>query len=390
MDFISAKTKLNARNKIFHRFSSTCDDDVHVIVSCRTISVGVDLPTCDTVVFADVTRNVTEIIQRGCRPLRLTEEERLAKRYENAKIFFPVNVSAAELQGLLTASERNEKVHRSIRGNPLEIPMLVLNMLKDGLDVDLDFSRNKHDDKEENEDDENEYCGRKEDEGNQDENEDHKDESEGEFQYREKIPVSFDFPFSDYIWEESNDNFASTMNNLCVQLKKLERIPGWNEWDDGKRAKYLANWCVEHGKRKPKQGAKDVVEAKLARWLSNMGATRRRHKLRQPEFDMMKQFDWWGPWLEGLEKEKMEKIPGFDSWTKEQRISFLVQWCIDHGKRKPKQKAEDVVEDKLASWLCTMGATRRRHKLRQPAFDIMKQFDWWEPWLKGLESRRVQ
>jgi superfamily II DNA or RNA helicase len=369
--FIAANTKARDRKRIFKRFSDERDDSIHVIVSCRTISVGVDLPTCDSVVFAETSKNITEIVQRGCRPLRLTDAEKSTGKFENAKIFFPINVSATELHCLTEQANRNEKLHRKIRGDPLEIPMLVLNLLKEGLAIDFDFTK-----------DDSSFKNSCHFHGVQD---DHRDRGENA-----AVQVHVTFPYTEYVWEESSNEFAMSMQNLCVSIKREERIPGFDQWGDAQKVSYLKNWCDEHGGQKPKQGSKCPEEAKLAQWLNVLGNQKRREKLRHPPFNDMKKFDWWNPWLEKLEKAKVEKIPGFVRWNDAQKVSYLKNWCDEHGGQRPKRGSKCPKEAKLAQWLNGLGTQKRREKLRHPPFNDMKKFDWWNPWLEKLEKAKVE
>jgi hypothetical protein len=65
--------------------------------------------------------------------------------------------------------------------------------------------------------------------------------------------------------------------------------------------------------------------------LNRLGNKKRREKLRHPPFNDMTKFDWWNPWLEKLEKAKVEKIPGFDRWGDARKVSHLKNWCDEHG-----------------------------------------------------------
>ena len=208
VDSLCSKTTGAQRKYVFERFRDELLEGVHVIISCRTISVGVDLPNCDAVVFAGTTKNVTEIIQRGCRPCRLTKNERASGDYRDAMIFFPVNVSAAELYGAL----RDEKVTHGICNSPLEVPMTVLELLKKGLDLDLDFTKYTPT---ENVTRSDTHSNRRKSAVNQ--------TTTGGTGISRRIGATVHvwFPYCRIDWTESPGAFSSKMNQLCVTSRRV-------------------------------------------------------------------------------------------------------------------------------------------------------------------------
>jgi hypothetical protein len=156
------------------------------------------------------------------------------------------------------------------------------------------------------------------------------------------------------------------------EQRRSERIPGFNKLTLTERAAVLVEWCIEHGK--PSRKRERATEWKLAEWLAGLSAVKKRHLLYHAAFDRMKVFDWWTEWLEGLNREKIEIIPGFDQWAREEKATYLLSWCLENGRKKPKQGSADDVERKLAVWLSGLSVTGKRHMLYDVMFDGMNQF----------------
>ncbi|KAJ3371250.1 hypothetical protein GGF31_003429 [Allomyces arbusculus] len=140
---VTASTSLQQRDKIFNTFRGK-SKKVHVIVSCRTISEGVDLPNCDAVVILDPSRSVVTNVQRGLRACRLTPEERRRRTWENAVVFYPINVpqhAFVELVESTRDESTKDYLSKSIHAHSFEFAMTVVNFLKHDLELDvlLDF-----------------------------------------------------------------------------------------------------------------------------------------------------------------------------------------------------------------------------------------------------------
>jgi superfamily II DNA or RNA helicase len=330
VEFISAGTKLTERNKIFDRFSRS-DDTVHVLVSCRTISVGVDLPTCDAVVFADTNRNVTEIIQRGCRPLRLAAEEKITRQFDNAKIFFPIDVSATEVHTMMQLSQRDEEIHQAIRGSQFETTMLVLNLLKDSLEIeDYDFQRDETCDDKDDADLGN--CnGKKATDESTNPDSVYDDERSCA---PEKVQVHFNFPYSDYIWEESREDFAATSHNLCVSLKKQSPIEGWDDMTPLERNERVAQWSQEN-ERRPSRKVKNASqeEKTMGSWWEHklQQIKQGRYTGKEDDFAPLRKCDRWNQAVEELSRNK-------EGWVL-QRNKDIAEW-VTKNERRPLRKGK--------------------------------------------------
>lgn len=90
VDYITAKTSLEQRQQIFKRFRDEQDNTTRVIVSCRTISEGVDLTSTQAVLLLDSRSNVITTTQRILRCTRLTKKERDDKDWKPAIVLIPL------------------------------------------------------------------------------------------------------------------------------------------------------------------------------------------------------------------------------------------------------------------------------------------------------------
>ncbi|KAJ3371286.1 hypothetical protein GGF31_003465 [Allomyces arbusculus] len=138
---VTASTTLQQRDKIFDTFRDK-SKNVHVIVSCRTISEGVDLPNCDAVVILDPSRSVVTNVQRGLRACRLTPEERRRGTWDNAVVFYPINVPRQAFVELVESthdSNAKDYLSKSIHAHSFEFAMTVVNFLKNDLELDVLF-----------------------------------------------------------------------------------------------------------------------------------------------------------------------------------------------------------------------------------------------------------
>ncbi|KAJ3282552.1 hypothetical protein HK104_010833 [Borealophlyctis nickersoniae] len=381
MDFISGETKPERRKDIFRKFCKE-DDTVHIIVSCRTISVGIDLPNCDAVIFADTTRNVQEIIQRGCRPCRLTKTERETGKITNAKIFIPIDVSGPEFSNTCEEIEKSDaKYHSKIRGQPLEIPMLVLDLLKKHLEIDFEFTRNGKFGMNDQESDEE----------SDEENEENDDEKgyKGNVK-KEKIAVNINFPYSEYLWDQSDEDFAKTMDNVCAKLVRRDVIPGWDNWTPVERSQYMANWSRANDGRKPrliqvqKKNPASAEETKMGLYIRMLSRKGYDHCIGS-DFDPLQEFDWWKEIIAKLTREKMEwEENTSDKW----RAKYIADWSRTNGGRKPRKKDNkkdppSEEEKKMGRYLIVLRRKGYDHCIGSD-FDPLKEFKWWQKFLANF------
>lgn len=103
IEYISASTTLEQRYHMFNRFRNEEDNTVRMIVSCRTISEGIDLTSCDGVIMLDSRSNNITTTQRILRCTRLTQRERTTSSWSPAIVLIPLNHHSI-------SSFRNDKV----------------------------------------------------------------------------------------------------------------------------------------------------------------------------------------------------------------------------------------------------------------------------------------
>ncbi len=90
IEYISASTTLEQRYHMFNRFRNEEDNTVRMIVSCRTISEGIDLTSCDGVIMLDSRSNNITTTQRILRCTRLTQRERNSGTWSPAIVLIPM------------------------------------------------------------------------------------------------------------------------------------------------------------------------------------------------------------------------------------------------------------------------------------------------------------
>ncbi len=136
IDYIDANTSASNRSTLFQNFQNEEDDRPHIIVSCRTISEGLDLKNCDSVVILDYSKSIVLNVQRALRCCRLTDSERTSGIYSNATVFYPINISQRDFIAFERADDKNAFLNQQISRDPYEYPMTILQFLKSELGVE--------------------------------------------------------------------------------------------------------------------------------------------------------------------------------------------------------------------------------------------------------------
>ena len=90
VDYITHHTTLDQRQRIFRTFRNTKDSQFRMIVSCRTISEGVDLTSADGIILLDSRSNNITTTQRILRCTRLTKDERRHGMWDDATVLIPL------------------------------------------------------------------------------------------------------------------------------------------------------------------------------------------------------------------------------------------------------------------------------------------------------------
>lgn len=109
-EYITAATTLEQRYHMFHRFRDEADEGIRMIVSCRTISEGIDLTSCDGVILLDSGSNNIITTQRILRCTRLTQKERDCNTWNPATVLIPfIEHTPSSFQEDQTAQEWLER-----------------------------------------------------------------------------------------------------------------------------------------------------------------------------------------------------------------------------------------------------------------------------------------
>ncbi len=214
VSFITASTKKKDREKILDDFSKD-SSNVHILVSCKTISEGIDIANCDMVVMLDLTKSEILIIQRGLRASRLMPEGRKAGTWKNAVVYFPLNLSHTEFYAFTEAEDKKKYLNENVRRSQYEQPMLVLNSLKNDFDMEITWSVKKKDSRSDRRSRMTENTGG-----------DTKRSPKANIQFR--IDAGYE-----WMYENGERQFEGRMHSLLVSLKSQDLDEVW--WKNARK-----------------------------------------------------------------------------------------------------------------------------------------------------------
>jgi len=331
LHIISASTSNNERQGIFESFRDEDDEAVHVIISCRTLSEGVDLVNCDCVVNLDPSKSIVQAVQRGTRPCRLTTKERSTGKWRNATLFYPVNISTSEFLELTGVEEkRDDFVHSQLRLSQFEYAMRIINYLKNDFDMNILWSWKPV------------AALKKKDEALPDDQEMSADETEANDPENEELSEAANSEVDVHVSQaeirailDSDggycrwgvEGFDSRMNYLCVKLT--------GDPDEKWMGSYLEAKTYIMTNDYPKTKSGDVAARQIARWLFSQ-----RNKASN---NLLK--DW--------QKRLLDDLPG---WSWEGKAVMTVRGKLDVQKIPqglPKKQRKTTARTTLSAWEST-------------------------------------
>ena len=341
---VTASTSPQCRNEIFNKFRST-NPDVQVILSCMTISEGIDLPNCDAVVILDPSKSVVKVVQRTLRACRLTGEERMVRTWSNAAVFYPINVPEKSFMELISSGcdeDGKAVINKHVHRHEFEFAMAVVHFLKQDLGLDILF----------------EYTSKKKSfKPSQEKNESLNKDDLRTSSIKSKKPIAnVTFQLEGNV-DWSTEYFQDTVDYLSTTMHVTSLEESFN-----RNLMLLRDFVTEHD-RLPSHGAKDPTEKKLASWCSTQRKTNKNGK---------------------ISEEKIEALAGIPCWdwdplTDEfnRNIALLRDFVAKHD-RLPSTIEKDATEQKLGSWCNARRQEKKKQKLSEEKTKALNDIPRWE------------
>ena len=335
---VTADTPLVERNAIFDTFRKM-DTETHDILSCMTISEGIDLPSCDAVVILDSSKSVVKIIQRALRACRLTTEERKAGEWRPASVFYPINVPESSLVELIEAGANQaiDVLTKHVHRHDFEFAMAVVHFLKQDLELEPLFD----------------YVCRGVNKGGKKDAMMSETLSENKGKRTATGRVTFQF---DGMFEWSPEKFQESSNYITTNL----RVVGLEERFEENLEKLRV--FVQENNRLPSQTANNPEEKQLGVWCNS-----RRHDYK----------------VKRLSQERIKDLERIQLWswdpTEDQYQKSLqdLKKFIKQNNRLPSQTAKNPDEKQLGTWC---NNRRNDYKKNQLSPEKIKELESIQQW----------
>ncbi|KAJ3348005.1 hypothetical protein GGF32_006463, partial [Allomyces javanicus] len=319
---ITASTPSHERERVFGTFKRN-SDAVHVIVSCRTISEGIDLPTCDAVVVLDPSRSVVANVQRALRVCRLTPDERNDGTWDNAVVFYPINVPGrAFVEAIDAARDGTAKdvVSSSIHGHAFEFAMAVVNFLKNELNLDVLYE-----------------CRTSGDSSRPVRQRRDPVKSSAPSQPR-RVTTRVSFCIETAVcWTAEQFQESATLLATSMHVTSLDE-----RWHKNRHA--VGEFADKHGQL-PSRHADDPGEKRHGKWVKRQRTAYRKSNLAADRVALLEAIPHW-TW-DHYEEVFVKNLGGFQAWI------------ADHSK-SPSQHSSDPIERSLGRWATDV---RRQYRL---------------------------
>jgi superfamily II DNA/RNA helicase len=444
MKSIVGSTSRSERESILKEFDSQHDGVLSILVSCKTISEGVDTRNANSAFFVDTDSNNVSIIQRigrATRPYRgvdgkLLEEQRPGsvivgmyispEKYERkskAEVDAVLKQEMSEdgdfapiFRVLAALRQTDEEMYeRYIRYPHFE--RIARKVEEKGYDLMPGFDEEL-----------SEVLGREVDTEDKTLDEiaeeegirivEHREEAEFECgEGKEEVHVYVDGE-DRYLMAGKKDVYCDTIEKKRKRKKALmldidpsfrllfglDKDTNLDEdviakidieiEDDGKtneeraleRARELVTW-VRANLKTPSPHSKDPVEKRLAKWLCHMKQTKRGTSTSNVLYPSVEQIliealgeEWW-------EKEDLE-ANAIETATQ------LVEWIKVNGKN-PRSRSKDLVEKKIGQWLSNIKSTKKGTANSNVLYPSVEQIliealgeEWWEK--EDLEANAIE
>ena len=128
--FMEANTRFKTRQAMLKNFNSN-SNDVQILFTCKTISEGIDCKACDGVILADPSKSIPNNIQRALRCDRTFEGK------TKGIVGVPIFLNKDNMDNFLQEDDKRQYVSEQTNGHLYSYQVLLLNMLKNDLDLDI-------------------------------------------------------------------------------------------------------------------------------------------------------------------------------------------------------------------------------------------------------------
>ena len=119
IDKITAKTKMEKREQILKKFDENPNEQLSLLVSCKTIGEGIDTQNANMVLFCDSTKSVKEIMQKIGRAVRLYRNPDGSPKKEQppGSIIVFVYVDENDYKNCITNEQCDEVIRKAMHEN---------------------------------------------------------------------------------------------------------------------------------------------------------------------------------------------------------------------------------------------------------------------------------
>lgn len=420
---VSANTPLGVRDDIFNTFRAI-SDETHVILSCMTISEGIDLPSCDSVVILDSSKSVVKIVQRTLRACRLTQQERTCGEWRNAAVFYPINVPETSFIELLNTGkdEAKEVLTKHVHRHEFEFAMAVVHFIKQdlGLEPLFDYTCTK-----------TTKTGSKKHPRMQSRKSEARSspttlKTQVTFNFRdmfEWIPEQFqssvDYIITNLSLSDSDERFKSNLEKVHQFVKANNKLPSTTSKDINEA--YIGNWCNRQRflRKKERLTSERTTEIeKVTKWSWNPSDDKYKER-----FAKLKEFlnnnenrypsivsqvpseQSLARWvitckrfydenkLSDTQKEDFLSLPSW-SWESLRDLKFqecftgVIKFATEH-QRLPSHNSSESNELKLARWCNTRRQEYKHGNLSDERIRLIQSIPRWE-WDPIEKSFRIQ
>lgn len=407
------------------------------LLSCQTISYGIDIPECDSVFLSYIGTSIPDTVQKMMRAIRLNN----AKKDKIAYIFVLMDIPEPEQEFDLDGVD----ITSTVKELQQQLIFKISGILKEGLDLDVlrdyhpyNIKRTINKLKEEKE----ELLEELENESEESENE---SESESELDNGESDSASESnenkTQIKDYV-REIDEEIEKLEEDYLVHEETIKKSSFSDFFDDYQLQTWYVNgeikskisyneeqWANNFEKLKklngkaPSQHSKKTIEEKmLGRWCVTQRTAYRNDKISDKRINQLESLPEWfwkkdldeiwqksfeklikvngrmpseitvlGRWclfqrhrykIQKLAQDKIKLLESLTEWNWEQDLDE--QWEIKfeelkklNGKAQT-QKTKDKKEKSLANWCCKQKINYKKNKLSEERINLLESLTEWK------------
>jgi hypothetical protein len=128
--FIESSTTQHKRKQILDDFNGD-SDTIQVIFTCKTMSEGIDCKSCDAVILADPSKSIPSNVQKALRCDRTNGIK------QKGIVGIPIFLNSDDMNNFLNKEDKQEYISQQSNGHLYNYQVLLLNMLKNDMDLDI-------------------------------------------------------------------------------------------------------------------------------------------------------------------------------------------------------------------------------------------------------------